>query len=143
MYADEKGIGMHKASPGRKKKESQKPLGPRHAETTDTGYMQRWVEKAAGSPRTPKANQSEKEKAAAELEERNREKQRQREKKKTSVDHVTDTFCILMEYANAGNMRVEILRYSNRHLIESGARYYMLEIIAGLRLLARQRNQTL
>ena len=48
------------------------------------------------------------------------------------MDLTQDTFCILMEYANAGTLPVEILRQANRHMTEDGARYYMRELIAGV-----------
>ena len=171
-------IGLRALSP-RKRKESAKALGPRRAERHFySEYYTRWAERA-GSPRTPKANQSKEEKAAAELEEeerrkkqrqrekekhedemyaerwaeraagsptprvyespeaaeleeQRREKQRERERKRLRVDQVNDTFCILMEYVNAGTLRAEILRHPNRHLSEPAARYYMREIIAGI-----------
>ena len=131
VYQAERANGMHTGSSS-KRKESEKSLGPRPAEADDEVFTERWAERAAGSPRPPKANQSKEETAAAELEKQRREKQRQKERKKIRFDQVNDTFCILMEYANAGTLRAEILRHPNRHLSEPGARYYMREIIAGV-----------
>ena len=39
---------------------------------------------------------------------------------------------ILLEYANAGDLEKEVERYENKSIPEDGARYYMLQICAGL-----------
>lgn len=48
---------------------------------------------------------------------------------------MTDEVWILLEFADAGDMATEIVRYPNRVIPEKGARYYMIQICAGLRYL--------
>lgn len=46
-----------------------------------------------------------------------------------------DQLWILMEYANAGNMRTEIARYPGHEIPEHGARYYGLQVLDALKYL--------
>ena len=83
------------------------------------------------TPKTGNVYQAEKEKVlhANSLEQKAAD---DADKDKHQKELVADSFCILMEYANAGTLRTEILRYPNRHLTEVGARHYMKELIDGV-----------
>ena len=48
-------------------------------------------------------------------------------------------FWILLEYANAGDMAKEIRRYKSASIPEPGARYYMLQICAGVQCMHHKR----
>ena len=48
-------------------------------------------------------------------------------------------FWILLEYANAGDLVKEIKRYKRFHIPEPGARYYMLQICAGVQYMHDKR----
>ena len=117
-YQSEIRRGLHADSPAKEK--SEEPLIPRHAESEDEDDTD-----------APDSKMSEKEKQL-------REKRKQIEKQRLRDFQVQDTFCILMEYANAGTLHDEILRYPNRHMTEIGARYYMREIIAGVSYLHKK-----
>jgi serine/threonine protein kinase len=49
-----------------------------------------------------------------------------------SADSKCISLCIIMEYANAGNMMMEMFRYPHRSIPESGCRYYIRQICKGL-----------
>ena len=61
------------------------------------------------------------------------------------TDHFKDTypdfreFWILLEYANAGDMTKEIIRHPKCTIPEPGARYYLLQICAGVQYMHEKR----
>ena len=132
-YLDEKRHGLHSKSPKKMGHPKQKALGPLIRpgnlvlHPNDAVYVDRWKTKSKARPATPEPEtkaEAESRGFVADFEDPEREMQHK--------DMPVDTFCLLMEYANAGDLRTEIMRYPNFHLTESGARYYMREIIAGV-----------
>ena len=129
LYTAEKKRGLHDGSPKKVPQPAKKAFGPATVPDPDEAvYVKRWKDKSKPRPVTPEPD------ASKEPEPKPRQATdvpdpEQREKE----DHfLVDTFCFLMEYANAGSLYDEILRYPNLHLSEPGARYYMKQIIAGI-----------
>lgn len=55
---------------------------------------------------------------------------------KKNPDQASDyTYCMIMEYANAGDLATEIDRYPGRYIPETGARFYIRQIMSGLKCL--------